>query len=546
MWANDPPLNRILQVALADFRQRVRSRRLLVVLAVIAYIGYQLNVGAFELLYLDEVNGEMINYRGEPTAAYVGLTTGVTGATVLLMFGYYILSGSITRDRSTGVDQLVASTSVTDRSYLLGKWLSHVGIVAILLVTLGVAALINHLIHGTGTTDPLWILGATLLIGLPLGCFVAAITLLFQSTDTLNGTLGNVTYLFAALVFISAFLTLAHEQESETVPLWLRLSDTVGLFVAGELTFDALLDVAPEYSGPVVANYGQGAESGELVTYHWNGEPFPGWFYANRLGFVLLGLGLVLLSTLPYDRYDSDNESKTTTLVDRFTGALPALSVGRSSTSSEVESPTTATLTPVTDRNSAEIGRLIVQELRLMVRNQPWWWYVGAIAIGVAGLASPSTSEALIAIAAVWPLFLLSEMGYRTTHHRMTPLIISSKHPYGQLFAEWAAGAVVTASFLGVVLWPTFGGGAGAVVVFAGAVLFAPSLAQLLGLWSNTRRTFELIYLVIWYVGPLNGVVTLDFAGATLETAGTLIPLLFGAVGVASLFGAFVHRYQQT
>lgn len=204
-------------VGWADFLQRIRSRRLLVILVVIAYFGYQLNVGTFELLYQDTVAGETINYRGEPTSAYVGLSTGVTGATILLFFGYYILSGSIMRDRTTGVNELVASTSISNLSYLLGKWLSHVGMVIVLLATLGGAALVNHFVHGTGMTNPLWILGAVFFVGLPLGCFVAGVTVLFQSSDRLDGTLGNLVYLFGALTLLVAILAAGSEQESGAI-----------------------------------------------------------------------------------------------------------------------------------------------------------------------------------------------------------------------------------------------------------------------------------------------------------------------------------------
>mgnify|MGYP000144456192 CR=1 FL=1 len=534
----------IAYVGWADFLQRVRSRRLLVILVVIAYFGYQLNVGTFELLYQDTVAGETISYRGEPTSAYVGLSTGVTGATILLFFGYYILSGSIMRDRSTGVNELVASTSIRNVSYLLGKWLSHVGMVIVLLATLGGAALVNHLVHGAGMTNPLWILGAVFLVGLPLGCFVAGVTIFFQSSDKLNGTLGNVVYIFGALTLLIVILAAGSEQESGAIPLWLRLGDLLGLFAAGEMTFDALLAVAPEYSGPPVANYGTG--SGEVVRYHWDGGSWPQWFYINRFGVILLGIGLVFAATVPYKRFAPGGESERRSLGDRLKRIIPSLFPGKTVQKTEIQTPAEISMTPVTDRASGGFGRLLIQELRLLVRGYPWWWYIGALIIGIVGLSGGTASGAIVSIAAIWPLFVWSGMGYRTVQHRITPLIVSSKQPLRQLIAEWMAGALMTAAFLGATLWPTivetsFDG----ILVLAGVVLFVPSLAQALGLWSQTRRVFELIYLVLWYIGPLNGVPALDFAGSTSETAGTATPLVFAITGTVLFLGAVVHRYLQ-
>ena len=530
------------EVALADFRQRTRSRRLLAVFVVVAYVGYQINVGTFDLLYQDTVGGELINYRGERTAAYVGLTSGVTGATVLLFFGYYLLSGSIARDRTTGVDELLASTPISDAAYLFGKWLSHVGMVVVLLSTLGGAALVNHAVHGTGVTDPVWILGPIFLVGLPLGCAVAGVTVLFRSTRRLDGTLGNVVYLFGGMTLLTTVLAAG----VESAPRWIRLLDVIGLYAAGEMTFDALLAVAPEYGGPPVANYGTGTIGGEVAKFHWDGGSWPAWFYANRLGLVVLGGLSVLAAVVPYERYSPSEGANRRTLIDRFERIVPSSLAGGSTAETGSRPPEEISLTPVEDRSNGGGGRLLLQELRLLLRGHPWWWYLGSIAVVGVGVTGDATGGAAVSIAAIWPLFVWSGMGYRPVHHRITPFIVSSRRPFGQLLAEWAAGALVTAGVFGAALWPTIADtGVDGVAVLVGAVLFVPSLAQALGLWSGTRRLFEVTYLVLWYVGPLNGVPPLDFAGATGATTGTAIPLLFAGAGVIALAAAIAHRQLQ-
>ncbi|SDR01392.1 ABC transporter permease [Natronobacterium texcoconense] len=536
----------IFHVARADFRQRIRSRKVLVVLAVIAYLGYLVNVGTVEIFYVDSSDGGTVQYTGEPTSAYIGLTAGMTGASVLLFLGYYLLAGSLERDRTTDVDRLVASTGISTRTLLLGKWLSHVGYVAVVLGTLGIAAVINHLVHGTGTTDPVWILGTVFLLGMPVGCLVAGVTLLFQSTDWLDGTIGNVVYFFTAMTALIVALATADYAPDE-IPVWLQLTDTVGMFVSAELTAEALYSVAPEYDGLGVANFGAGSASAEIVRFHWDGDWLPLWFYANRFGLILLGIGFAALATVPYERFERDGSTNSDGTVCRLLRVLPSIRSTATGQTSDIRSVENAALTPVTDRTAGGIGRLVVQELRLLVRGQPWWWYAGALVIGIAGLTGSAASTGLVVVAAIWPLFLWSSMGSRAVRHRITPFIVSSKQPYGQLVAEWLAGAIVATAFFGVSLWPLIvEAGASGAVVLVGAVLFVPSLAQAMGYWTGTRRLFELTYLLLWYVGPLNEVPVLDFAGATSATAGTTTPLLFGGIGLAALVTAFVHRYRQT
>ncbi|APW97728.1 hypothetical protein CHINAEXTREME_08040 [Halobiforma lacisalsi AJ5] len=546
MDARKQPWRRISHVGRADFRQRIRSRKVLAVLAVIAYLGYLVNVGSVEIFYQDSSGDQLVQYTGEPTSAYVGLTAGVTGATVLFLTGYYLLGGSLERDQRTDVDRLVASTGISTRELLLGKWLSHVGYVGVVLGTLGTAAVINHLIHGTGTTDPIWILGPIFLLGVPVGCLVAGVTLLFQSTDRFSGTVGNVTYFLAATITTVAVLATTDGYARTEIPLWLRLSDTIGMLVTADLTYDALRSVWPGYDGTGIASFGAGASSAEIVRFHWDGSAWPLWFYANRTGLAVLGLVLTAVAAVPYDRFDSESSSDGKGLVARVRHSVPSI---RSDSSGEaaVANVGDTTLTPVTDRTAGGLGRLVLQELRLLVRGQPWWWYAGAAVIGIVGITGSAATEATVTVAAMWPIFLWSSMGSRPSRHRMMPFIVSSKQPYGQLVAEWIAGVIVAVAFFGVSLWPAVADtGAGGAVVLIGAVLFAPSLAQALGYWSGTRRLFELAYLLLWYIGPLNQVPRLDFAGATSKTIGTTTPLVFGGIGLAALVAAFTHRYRKT
>lgn len=258
-------------VARADFRQRIRSRRLLVVLAVIAYLGYLVTVGTIEMFYQESRNDTLVQYVGDPTAAYIGVTAGITGGIIVLLFGYFILPGAVDRDRHTGVGELVAATPVTDFEYLVGKWLSHLGYLAVLLTALGVAAIANHLVHGVGSPAPHWTMLPVLLFGLPVGAVVAGVTLWFQTTHRLRGTLGSVTYFFGAFTLFSAVVINSSGYRVGNFPWWIYATEQAGMFVAAEMTWDALQAIAPRYEGWGAANFGMGSESAEVVTFTWMG-----------------------------------------------------------------------------------------------------------------------------------------------------------------------------------------------------------------------------------------------------------------------------------
>jgi hypothetical protein len=54
---------------------------------------------------------------------------------------------------------------------------------------------------------------------------------------------------------------------------------------------------------------------------------------------------------------------------------------------------------------------------------------------------------------------------------------------------------------------------AGLLAVHSGA-LFIPSLALAPGVWSRTSKLFEILYMLIWYLGPLNKIMELDYIGS--------------------------------
>jgi len=70
-------------------------------------------------------------------------------------------------------------------------------------------------------------------------------------------------------------------------------------------------------------------------------------------------------------------------------------------------------------------------------------------------------------------------------------------------------------------------------------VLFIPSLALALGVWSGRSKAFEALYTVWWYVGPLHHVPGVDFAGTTAASSSSAAYLL---VAGALLMAAYMGR----
>lgn len=537
-------------VARADLLQRLRSRKLLAVFALVVYLGYLVNVGGIELVYQRPAGDAFDNYYGEPTAALIGTKAALTGSFFVLLGGFYLVKNAVERDRSTEVDRLVASAPVPARAYLVGKWLSNVGLLAAVLAVLGVATVINHAVHGVGPTNPLALLGPIALLGLPLAAFVGGVALLFESVDRLSGSLGNVAY-FVLIVSSFAVFGAADGRLPGAVPPTTKALDLVGILGVYEATLESVHAVVPGYAdGP--PSFGQIFDTADTGTFRYTGGGWPAWFYAQRAGLVAAGLAVAAAAAAPFDRFARSGGSASPGVVGRLVASLPFVGgdAGSEGTGGEVPQPREVSLTAVTDRDAGGAVRLLLAEVRLVLRGRAWWWYAGAAAIAAGPvLADASAAQVrglVLPLALVWPLFALSSLGVRPSRHRVTPLVLSSKRPLVQVLCEWGAGVVLTAGLLsGVAVQLVTTGEGGALVGVAAAVLFVPSFALAAGIWSRTSRLFEGGYLALWYAGPLNQFPPIDFAGVTDAALDHGVPPAFAALGAALLAAAVYRRYRE-
>ena len=80
----------------------------------------------------------------------------------------------------------------------------------------------------------------------------------------------------------------------------------------------------------------------------------------------------------------------------------------------------------------------------------------------------------------------------------------------------------------------------GLLALISGA-FFIPSLALACGVWSGTSKLFEILYMLIWYLGPLNKLMALDYIGSH----GNGRPEFFMPFSIVLIVLAFIGRTRQ-
>ena len=203
-------------------------------------------------------------------------------------------------------------------------------------------------------------------------------------------------------------------------------------------------------------------------------------------------------------------------------------------------------LTPlIASSNGFAFVRVLVSELKLLLKGQRWWWYAGAAGLFIASLASPVevVRSYILPFVWVWPVLIWSGMGNREITNNTQQMVFSSAAPLmRQLPATWLAGflvALLTGSGAALKLLLA-GDMIGLLAWFSGA-LFIPSFALALGVWSHSHKLFEILYVTLWYLGPMNKVYAMDYLGANSNgNIGFFIPF-----SIALIIAAFIGRARQ-
>jgi hypothetical protein len=508
----------VLAVARADTRERMRRYSFLVTVGATVYIGYLVNAGWMSL--------RLSGYRGAANSAWVGSQMAVIISALLTLAGFYLVKGNITRDYSTGVGEILATTRLSRAHYMLGKLLSNVAVLGAVVGVLAAAAIVMQLLAGERShVDAAALLLPLVLIALPAMTATAALAVLFESIRPLRGGLGNVVYFFTWTTLLVVAVT--------SGGVW----DLTGVSLLQGSMQAALLAQHP------------GAHPGFAIQIHpprhaetfvWDGLAWTGAVVAGRLVWVAVAVALALLAAALFGRFDPARGGAGARGMAAPEGGAGAAEV--LPPASRRPAPPLGALAAPSPRFS--FAALLLAQLRLLLTGQSWWWRLVAGGLIAAQLAAPlaaSLHPALV-LAWVWPILVWSSLGCRPFADRVDQVLWTAPAPVRrQLPAEWLAG-VATAALAGAgagvrLLLAADGRG---IAAWASGCLLIPALALALGSLTGGSKAFEAVWLVVWYVGLLQKAPLLDIAGTTPAAIGRTAPaaialMALALVGVAAL-----------
>jgi ABC-type transport system involved in multi-copper enzyme maturation permease subunit len=520
----------LLAMIQADLRERTRRYSFLTALCLALYLGYAVNTGQILIKLQD--------YRGVYNSAWVGSLMALVITFFLGVFGFYLVKNSIERDERTGVGQIIATTPVSRPEYLLGKWLSNFAVLSLLVAILALSAVLMQLLQGETARMQIWaLLAPFLFIALPVMALVAATAIFFESVSWLKGGFGNLVYFGVFIVVFSTGLFFPQ----------FPILDVSGFAQVGASMKAAVLAADPTYNGNFVFSM---ADDPALKTFVWTGLAWTLPLILQRLVWVALSAGLVLAGAPFFNRFDPNRRS----IAARGKATPDAFAPHEENETPIVPaSVRKAGLTPLHPSTwRGNFPALVRSELRLMVKGLKWYWLAGmaALWLGCVAVPLPGLRDTIYMAAVLWPVLVWSQMGQREARCRTESLIFCTPHSLARLpLASWLAGVAVTVLISsGVLVGRAIAGEPLHLTAWALGVIFIPSLALALGTWSHTSKLFEVVYPILWYLGPFNrqsGLARIDYLGFHAGAPANVFPLLFAGFILALLVLAFAGRWAQ-
>jgi hypothetical protein len=508
----------------ADFLERVRRTSFLVTLAAATYLGYLCVTGKV-VIRLDE-------YRGVYNSAWIGSLMTLVATTFLSLIGFYIVKNAIQRDQETRVGQILATTPMSKSFYTIAKTISNFAVLAAMVVVMALGALLMQWLKAEDPQVHVWpLLAPFLLFALPAMAFTGALAVLFETVPGLRGGIGNVAYFFVWSALLAVPVSTLNQDHIADATYF---SDFTGVVsVMGQMQQD-LHKIDPTYSHGSALTIGDTATSKKFL---WTGLRLSPAIYLSRVACLLFALAVALVAAIFFHRFDPAREwgkKKSPSEAHASPNGELAFAVA-----SQAQAP--MHLTPLARTASAAgLPRLVIAELKLMLKGHRWWWYAIAGVIFVASVASPlDASRGGAALAAlIWPVLVWSQMGTREALFNTASLVFSAERSlWRQLPAVWIAGIIVaTLTNGGLAIRLLASGERVGLLAWAACTLFVPSLALALGVWSGTSKVFEAAYTVWWYVGPAHHTPWLDFLGTTSESAQPQIYLVMTAALIAAAY----------
>lgn len=440
---------------------------------------------------------DMGGVRGLYNSAWLGVLGTMLCSILLWLPGFYLLRSQITEDTQLKMQHIIAATPVSKIKYLSLKAGTNFLVLVILQALFLLSFVIMQLIRGEDLNlSVTQYLVPFIFVSLPALCVAASMSVFFDVLPFLKGVFGNI------LIFI---IWILGSSVSVAMP-----QNPYDLFGIGFLLDQLLQSVKQIYPSISTSGGSFGYYPIDRIspTFLFDGVVYSSSFLVARLMWIGISVLIIIIAATLFGRF-----KKQKSVRDFATKRNAKQSLQTSGSFSQSK---TVHLPAIKRTSKPAFLRMMGLEIIILLPNSIWW-YIVAIGGAVACFLLPiNLFLRWSCLVLLLPIGVWSKMGCHEKLNGTKSLIISSCSPILKWWLTFMVGIVIAfmlsipilARFIILSLYSQ-------AIFWMIGIVFVSSLAMTLGRASGNTRFFEAVYIVLFYIGEINGLRAFDFLGIT-------------------------------
>ena len=501
-------MGKMLCIIKHNLMKQMRRYSFLIVIAMAIFLGVACVPGQMAGYQIFDMGG----VRGVYNSAWLGSLGSLLSSIFLWLPGFYILRSQISEDRELKLGQILLATPISKLKYIASKAVSNFTVFMTLELIFLISFVTMQFIRGEEITISLLGYLAPLIITVPSLMIAAALTVFFDVVPFLRGVFGNIMIFIVWIVGTSLSVALPDNRYD--------------LFGIGFI-LKGMIQGAQKYYPDINGNtgsFGYYPTSASTPTFVFDGNNYSSNMILSKLIWVAVAIVIVIISAIIFDRFKNTGLNKRIQVLGN--SKEPSIKTAPSNIQDSMK------LHPVKRKNQPALLQMIMGEVKILLPDSILWYLVTIASMVVCFILPQQFCLKWSYLILLLPITVWSAMGCHEKINQTEGIIFSSCSRKIKWFATLLAGFSIT-FLISLPILIRFGmaGNWVNVISWITGILFVSTLALLLGSLSNKKRFFEAAYIVLFYMGEVNGISSFDFLGITSNTSmifGTLSLLMIG------------------
>lgn len=519
----------IYYIGISDFLDRIRNKSSMLVILFMMYITYLFfpQTGATVYYTLNFYrNGSF--YRGIYNSAWLGWVSTIAFISVITLVGFYLVNNSIKRERQLLVGEITSSLPINSWVFIFGKTFGSFLFLLVQSLIVILITIIMQLVRGESySIEIIKLVTPFIILVVPVCFIVAVIAIVFENIPFLSGTFGNIVYFFTW----SGLLAVSVVNEKNTL-----ITDVFGIKYASEVIIQQVKNNFKELGDFDSFNLGNsGGIYDNIKTFVMNEVNISYNILLGRIFWISIALLLLYLVSIIFRR--------NSLLITKPTRKIK---IPLQNTVEEYKQRTVH-LTPILEtKNYLNPLSIIKSEFNIIFNTPSTVWYVmlAALSIGIFFTTGEIQNKVMLPLTWILPIFIWSRFGSLQKNYNMENYLFAyENYRNSQLICSFIAGFIFTLLInISILTKFILQNNIVGVLCISMAAVFVTALGIFIGNSTGSSTLFEIIYIILWYIGILNGAPYMNFLGITQKGMDIRTSITFFMIGIMLLMSSGVIK----